>query len=176
MKHKSYSKRDSIRDYFPLPNEIFALKLCAGEIAIYSYLLYLEDRKTYQCYPSYRTIGNAVDLSKNTVRKHITSLEVKQLILTEPTSILTQDGRRRNGSLLYTIRPIQDAVNYFHDQQLSNVDTITKEQKQIAKFEKQSKAHNSSQLEPQEVAGFDTEGYLESELTNDVFFEGLEIA
>ncbi len=38
--------------YFTLPNEIFVLNLCAGELAIYAYLLYLENRKTHECYPS----------------------------------------------------------------------------------------------------------------------------
>ena len=52
--------KESYKNYFPLPNEIFSLNLCPGEIAVYSYLLYCEDRKTYQCYPSYRTIGRAV--------------------------------------------------------------------------------------------------------------------
>ena len=38
------------KNYIPLPNAIFSLNLCPGEIAVYSYLLYCEDRKTYQCY------------------------------------------------------------------------------------------------------------------------------
>ena len=41
--------REAYKNYFPLPNEIFSLNLCPGEIAVYSYLLYCEDRKTYQC-------------------------------------------------------------------------------------------------------------------------------
>ncbi len=118
MKYTRYPKRSAINNYYPLPNEIFALNLSANEIAIYSYLLYIEDRKTYQCYPSYKTIGQAVRLSRNTVRKFVLELENKRLITTEPTSIFTKDGRKRNGSLLYTIRPIQEAINYFHEQQL----------------------------------------------------------
>lgn len=50
------------KNYFPLPNAIFSLNLSPGEIAVYSYLLYCEDRKTYQCYPSYKTIGRAEDM------------------------------------------------------------------------------------------------------------------
>lgn len=37
------------KNYIPLPSAIFSLNLCPGEIAVYSYLLYCEDRKTYQC-------------------------------------------------------------------------------------------------------------------------------
>lgn len=52
MKYQQYLKRDAVKNYFPLPNEIFCLGLCSGEIAVYAYLLYCEDRKTFQCYPS----------------------------------------------------------------------------------------------------------------------------
>ena len=50
-----------------MPNEIFSLGLNSGEIAVYAYLMSCEDRKTFQCYPSYNTIGKALDMSKNTV-------------------------------------------------------------------------------------------------------------
>ena len=46
-------------NFFSLPNEIFNIDLCAGEIALYSYLMRMEDRKTFTCYPSFRTIGKA---------------------------------------------------------------------------------------------------------------------
>lgn len=62
------------KNYFPLPNAIFSLGLSPGEIAVYSYLLHCENRKTYQCYPSYRTIGQAVGMSTNTVQKYIFEL------------------------------------------------------------------------------------------------------
>ena len=106
MKYNRYPRRDAIRDYFPLPNEIFCLGLSCGEIAVYAYLLYREDRKTFQCHPSFRTIGNALKMSRNTVSKYVKSLEVKRLIITEPTSVITKKGQKRNGSLLYTVRPI----------------------------------------------------------------------
>lgn len=71
MKFTRYPKRDAIRDYFPLPNDIFSLDLSTGEIAVYAYLLRYENRKTFQCHPSYKAIGKAVGMSKNTVRKHV---------------------------------------------------------------------------------------------------------
>lgn len=122
MKHKQYPKRDAIKNYFPMPNEIFALGLGSGGISVYSYLLFRENRKTYQCYPGYRTIGRAVGMSQNTVRKYVMELEAKQLITTEPTTVRTKAGYVRNGTLLYTIRPIQDAVEYFHAQQLERLE------------------------------------------------------
>ena len=118
MKNRQYPKRDAIKNYFPLPNEIFLLGLNAGEISVYSYLLYLENRKTFQSWPSYKTIGKAVGMSQNTVRKYVLNLEDKALITTEPTSVFTKSGKKRNGTLLYTIRPIQEALDLFYERQL----------------------------------------------------------
>lgn len=118
-KYLSYSYLlNKANHYFTLPNEIFCLGLSSGEIAVYSFLLRCENRKTYQCYPSYHTIGRALKMSKNTVRKYVQNLEEKQLIVTERTVVITKDGRKRNGTLLYTIRPISEAIDYFHGEQL----------------------------------------------------------
>ena len=65
MRKQHWPKRDPIKNYFPLPNEIFSLGLSAGAIAVYGFLLHREDRKTYQCVASYRTIGEAVGMSVN---------------------------------------------------------------------------------------------------------------
>ncbi len=96
-----YNKRDAIKNHFPLPNEVFCLGLTYGGLAVYSYLIYCENRKTFKCYPSYKTIGNAIGMSKNTVRKYIKSLEDKQLISTQSTIIIKKDGHKQNGNLLY---------------------------------------------------------------------------
>ena len=119
MKYNFYSSQNKEKHYFTLPNEIFCLGLSSGEISVYSFLLRCENRKTYQCYPSYRTIGQALKMSQNTVRKYVKSLENKCLISTERTEIITKDGIKRNGTLLYTIRPIAEAIEYFHNEQLS---------------------------------------------------------
>ena len=44
MRKQSWTKRDPIKNYFPLPNVIYDLKLSHGAIAVYSYLLRREDR------------------------------------------------------------------------------------------------------------------------------------
>ena len=95
MKRNLWPTRDSVKDYFPLPKEIFSLGLSAAEIAIYAYLLFCEDRQTFQCWPSYRKIGEAVELSPNTIRKHIRLLEERSLLITEPTLVTTKDGKTR---------------------------------------------------------------------------------
>ena len=110
------------KNYFPLPNVIFSLGLSPGEIVVYSYLLCCEDRKTYQCHPSYKTIGQAVGMSTNTVQKYITALGEKGFISIEPTSIITKSGQKRNGTLRYTIRPIQNAVDLYHRRQLRKLE------------------------------------------------------
>ena len=110
-------KRDGARNFFPMPKKIFNLGMSAGEIAVYAYLMFRENRKTYQCYPSYRTIGDAVGMSRNTVKKYIDALVEKQLIYAEPTKVSTKDGVR-NGNLLYTIRPLDAALEYHLEQQM----------------------------------------------------------
>ena len=76
-----------------VPNEIFSIGLDFREISLYSYLLRCENRKTYQCYPSYKTIGHAIGMSENTVAKYVRQLEEKGLIYTEPTMVRSKDGR-----------------------------------------------------------------------------------
>ena len=142
MKKNHYQKRDPIKDYFPLPNEIFYLNLSYGEIAVYAYLLHCENRKSFQCYPSYKTIGEALQMSRNTVSKYIKRLEEKQFIITEPTNILTKKGEKLNGNLLYTILPIEQAKQYYYNQQLKNIDRAiadNKYRKRIEKLDLQSK-------------------------------------
>ena len=114
-----YNHQNKLRNQFIMPNQIMQLDLNATALAIYFYLRYIEDRKTYQCYPSYRTIGKALNIkSITTVAKYVRELEDKCLIYTEPTEIILKNGKKQNGNLKYTIRPIQDAVEYFHQQQM----------------------------------------------------------
>ena len=117
-----WQKLDPAKNYYPVPKVICQLGLSPGEIAVYSFLLFCEDRRTYQCHPSYRTIGRAVQLSENTVRKYVAGLEEKGLIRTERTTVTLKDGRKRNGSLLYTILPWRQAVKQFHQHQLAMVE------------------------------------------------------
>ena len=91
--------------------------------------MHIEDRKTFQSYAGYNTIGKAVKMSANTVRKYVSELEEKQLIRTEPTTIITRDGRKRNGTLHYHIRPIREAVDHYHDQQLHQLELDVEQQK-----------------------------------------------
>ena len=126
MKYTRYPTRNAMKNYFPLPNEIFCLDLCSGEIAVYAYLMYCEDRKTFQCHPSYKTIGRALKMSRNTVRKYVKSLEEKRLISTEPSSVTLKSGKKQNGNLVYTVLPIQEAVEYFYTRQIQSIELSQK--------------------------------------------------
>ncbi len=128
-KYGLYSKRDPTKNFSPLPNEVFYLGLSYGSIAVYSYLMHIENRKTFQSYASYNTIGRAVKMSANTVRKYVSELEDKQLIRTEPTTVITRDGRKRNGTLRYHIRPIREAVDHYHEQQLRRLELDVERQR-----------------------------------------------
>ena len=135
-----YPKRDAVKNYFPMPNEIFTLGLSAGEIAVYAYLLYREDRKTFRCYPSHKTIGDAVGMSRNTVKKYVDGLIKKRLIEAEPTKITTRHGQR-NGNLCYTVRPIDDAVHANYDRQIAWLEEASRRQKARKKLAAYDRKH-----------------------------------
>ena len=129
MRKQHWPKRDPIKNYFPLPNEIFSLGLSAGAIAVYGFLLHREDRKTYQCLLSYREIGESVGMCVTTVRKYVAELEERSLIRTERTSVITKDGRKQNGRLRYYILPIQMSIEQFYERQLHTADLALERQR-----------------------------------------------
>ena len=137
MKHKQNhlrGYRDRRGRYFPMPNIIFHLGLNVNEIAILAFLLSIENRKTFQCHPSYATIGEACGISVNTVRKYVESLQRRGLIYTEPTKVTTRDGRAHNGSLLYTILPIQPIEDAYYEEQMRKAENHALLQKAIKKY------------------------------------------
>lgn len=121
MKYIPWLKRDPIKNYFQLPKEIFLLGLSPGALAVYSYLLCCANRKTGQCWPSYKAIGKAVGMTENTVAKYVGNLERKGLIRTEPTTVTTKAGIKRNGNLLYTVSPFQDVLEMHYQRQLERL-------------------------------------------------------
>ena len=108
-----------LQNYFPIPNAVFDLDLTDGEILVYAFLLRCEDRTPYQCLPTYTTIGRAIGKSVNSVRKYVQGLTQKGLITTEHTQIVTISGETRNGTLLYTILPIQQVMDRQFERQMT---------------------------------------------------------
>ena len=122
-------KYGSHGNFFSLPNEIFLLGLSPGELAVYCYLRRCENQMTHQCWPSTKTIGEAIGMSENTVRKYIRQLEERGLITTEPTEVITKSHVKRNGNLRFTLRPPQEIVEDFYDQQLAELDLAAERQR-----------------------------------------------
>ena len=118
MMNPLYVKKDPVKNYFPVPNAVFDLKLHHIEIDIYAYLMRIENRRTYQCLASYPTIARKLGLSVNTVAKYVAALEEHGLIRTERTEVVTKGGLKRNGCLRYTILPIQNAIDIYHERQM----------------------------------------------------------
>ena len=88
-----FNNQNKFGKCFILPNAIMQLDLSPLARLIYFYLVYIEDRKTYQCYPSYKTIGKALKISSKTaVAKYVRELEDKCFIYTEPTEVILKDA------------------------------------------------------------------------------------
>mgnify|MGYP006066870831 CR=1 FL=1 len=62
----TYTNRSPLGRFFLLPNEIFTLGLSPGELSIYAYLMFCEDRETHQCWPSIGKICQHTGMSANT--------------------------------------------------------------------------------------------------------------
>ena len=131
MKFRQWPKRDPNKNYFLVPNEVFHIGLSHSEISIYCYLLSIEDRETYQCWPSYKTIGKALGMSENTVRKYVAMLEARGLITTAYTTMRARDGRPMNGHLMYTICPFHEVVNDHYRVQMEALE-LQARQKSVA--------------------------------------------
>ena len=129
MSFNKWPKRNAEKNYFMVPNEIFSIGLDYREISLYTYLLRCENRETYQCYPSYKTIGKAIRMSENTVAKYVRQLEEKGLICTEPTIVQSKDGKPLNGNLLYTIRPIPGVLEAFYERQFQQAEKAAARQR-----------------------------------------------
>lgn len=136
LRYYDPKRRDNPGDFFPMPKAVFRLGLDAGEIALLAFLMYCEDRKTFTCHPSYATIGEAIGMSNNTVKKYVDSLERKGFIYTEPTMVRTRDGRAHNGSLQYTLQPIKPIEEAYFEKQLREAEARMRYQNAMKKFEK----------------------------------------
>ena len=136
MRNSQHTRQELKGNYFITPNVVFDLHLHAYELVIYSYLLRIEDRKTYECLTSYSKIAKKLGLSINTVAKYVSKLEEHGLIRTEHTQIITQDGLKRNGCLRYHLLPIQYAVDLYHERQMAELEHTVDVQKARKKAKK----------------------------------------
>ncbi len=98
-------------NFFPLPKAVFGFDLCAEEIALYAYLMHIEDRKTFTCIAKYSTIGAALKMSNNTVAKYLKYLECKGFISMYQTTVQSKTGRVQNGCMKITVEPLQPLLD-----------------------------------------------------------------
>ena len=133
--YTSWSMPDPAKNYVPLPKGIYHIGLSGEEIAIYGYLFSLEN-ESYQCWPSYETIGKAVNMSKRTVMKYVAMLEEKRLIRTEHTEVIRRDGLKYNGTLRYTVSPFREAEDYYHQKQLERLNRDAEKRRVQTEFER----------------------------------------
>ena len=130
--------------YFILPNDVFSLGLSTNAIAVYAYLMRLEGRKTNVCWAKQQTIGSAVGIkSPKTVAKALSELEDAELIYREP-SMMNHNGRKVNGVQVFTIRPIEDAVQHYQWKQLERLSRAAEAQKAENRVAKYNERHSES--------------------------------
>ena len=128
---------EHVKNCFPVPNILLDMDLPASAVAVYFYLLRSADRKTDQCHPSEATIAKRLHLSRNTVAKYVRLLEERGLIITERTKIITKNDIKKNGSLLYTIIPLQKVMEQHYEQQFNALERTTERRKAQAKLAEQ---------------------------------------
>ena len=128
---------EHVKNCFPVPNILLDMDLPASAVAVYFYLLRSADRKTDQCHPSEATIAKRLHLSRNTVAKYVRLLEERGLIITEHTKIITKNGIKKNGNLLYTIIPLQKVMEQHYEHQFNALERTTERRKAQAKLAEQ---------------------------------------
>ena len=128
---------EHVKNCFPVPNILLDMDLPASAVAVYLYLLRSADRNTDQCHPSEATIAKRLLLSRNTVAKHVRLLEERGLIITEHTKIITKNGIKKNGNLLYTMIPLQKVMEQHYEQQFNALERTTERRKVQAKLAEQ---------------------------------------
>ena len=128
---------EHVKNCFPVPNILLDMDLPASAVAVYLYLLRSADRKTDQCHPSEATIAKRLHLSRNTVAKYVRLLEERGLIITEHTKIITKNGIKKNGNLLYTIITLQKVMEQHYEQQFNALERTTERRKAQAKLAEQ---------------------------------------
>ena len=68
----------------------------------------------------------------------------KGLITVEPTAVITKNGVKRNGNLLYTIRPIKEAAAYYYEKQMLRLEEEMRRQTTIQRLAEYDRKHKKS--------------------------------
>ena len=68
-------------------------------------------------------------MSENTVRKYIRRLEDRDMVCTESTEVITKTSGKRNGNLLFTLRPVQEVIDEHYARQLAELELAAERQR-----------------------------------------------
>lgn len=131
---------EHVKNCFPVPNELLDFDLPGGSIAVYIFLLRHADRRTGQCHPSTATMAKNLHYCRNTVASYVRLLEERGLIVTEHTKIITKNGIKKNGNLLYTLIPMHEVMATYYERQLTALDRTTERHKAQIKLSAQQGA------------------------------------
>ena len=74
---------------------------------------------------------------RNTVASYVRLLEERGLIITEHTKIITKNGIKKNGNLLYMIIPLQKVMEQHYEQLFNALERTTERRKAQAKLAEQ---------------------------------------
>ena len=86
--------------------------------------------------------------NSRTARRVSENTDCRGLIKTERTTIITQDGRKQNGSLLYTLLPIQFSIQQFYEQKLAKLDTECEQERIRKRLEALQQARQKTTYPP----------------------------
>ena len=123
------------------PAQDLLSKLSRGEHFVLNYLL----THYGQAHPT--DLSRHMVVSTARIAALLNRMEEKGLIRTEPSTITTKDGRVRNGSLIYTIRPIQEALELNYQRQFLRAERDierAKAEKKLAELNRQNKKEESA--------------------------------
>ena len=91
-------------------------------------------------------------MSKSTVKKHVDGLRNKGLIETQYTTVTTKDGRTHNGSLCYTILPIEPIEEAYFEKMLRLQNAKKNIKTQLEKHEKAKEKIQKKEVKHEAIA------------------------
>lgn len=148
--NEDLSPADSLRcasgEFFTLPREIFLLELSPSAFVVYAYLLYNEDRRTHQCYPSYNSIAGKTGMAKNTVMRCVGELLDRGLISVKRSSYYDGWGMKWNGNNCYTILPMRPVMDEYHRRELRRMELDMERERARRQQEEYDRRHPRAPL------------------------------
>ena len=107
MKYYPHPQRSALKNYFPLANALFTYSLAPGALMIYAHLSYLQHAGASSRDATCRSVGRALYLSENTVRKHLRELERHRLARIEGGVCVPLGWMRRENAKRFFSLPME---------------------------------------------------------------------